>query len=188
MDQTCFYALYRHWEQGGAPSSVRSGSLTSLSAPSSTAVEEVRSVSEPTSVESSSELLPLDGTKRLELVTSDLDSELEEKLKLHKFVQQKVDRNLLNEGGSLGYLPAIVTRAKVSATTWCFYALLNVDSHTKYILCLISLAESNGLDLYVTEKSLLLVWSSGLLRLLFSSCVHLLPSIQPKKANQFQRV
>jgi hypothetical protein len=140
MDKSCFYCLYRLWDNTSA---------SPLSAPQPhDGNKEVPTHAPKDSVDSHSQDASSD-IRRLEVVATDLDPEFDEKLKLNKFIMQKIERNLMYENGSLGYLPALVTKGKVSATTACFYSLLTVDAQTKYILCLISLTESSGFDLYV---------------------------------------
>jgi len=115
---------------------------------------------------------------KLEVKLSSLDPESEQKLTLRKYITQRVERNLIYESGSLGIFPMLISKHKVSGSTSCFYAAINLPialptaqlvagnttsetSNTnntqkpnasapklRFVLCLITLLDNEGFSLF----------------------------------------
>lgn len=85
----------------------------------------------------------------LEVVTTDMHEAWEKQLKLKKAILGKVTKNMTYESGSIILLPNLVSKNKVFPPTKCYWTLLKDKDNKKYILCLISVSEAEGFNLYV---------------------------------------
>eukprot|EP01121_Diplochlamys_sp_Union-15-3_P004643 TRINITY_DN14831_c0_g1_i1.p1 TRINITY_DN14831_c0_g1~~TRINITY_DN14831_c0_g1_i1.p1 ORF type:complete len:188 (-),score=34.40 TRINITY_DN14831_c0_g1_i1:547-1047(-) len=91
----------------------------------------------------------------LEVLLTDLSAEQEKKLRLRKYIVHKIETNLIHESGSLGILPTFVTKNKISGTTVCYYSLITSSNNdtklSRYIICLISIIDSDGFNLFSND-------------------------------------